>query len=113
MDILFDCLASVIHDPLQFLFTESLCLVLSSFAPLPLHFKHILLPFIIIKPNSLPLLLESKSLPADWASAVPVEVIVTTICEYSSSPTRFTLKMQTKYEQQDRHLSSHPCRQVG
>ena len=78
MDILFDCLVSVIHDPLA----ESLCLVLSSFAPLPLHFKHILL---LLKFNSLPLLLESKSLPADWASAVPVEeVIVSTICEYCS-----------------------------
>ena len=106
-------LLSVIHDPLQILFTESFYLVLSSFAPLPLHFKHILLPFIIIKPNSLPLLIESKSLPADWASAVPVEVIVTTICEYCSSPTRSTLKMQTKYEQEGRHLSSHPCRQAG
>ena len=86
MDILFDCLVSVIHDPLQFLFTESLCLVLSSSAPLLLHFKHILLLLLtIIKSNSLPLLLESKSLPADWASAVPVEeVIVSTICEYCS-----------------------------
>ena len=85
--ILFDCLVSVIHDPLQFLFTESLCLVLSAFAPLPLHFKHILLLLTITKPNYLPLLLESKSLPADWASAVPVKVIVSTICEYCSSPT--------------------------
>ena len=50
-------LLSVIHDPLQFLFTESLYLVLFSFAPLPLHFKHILLLIIIIKPNSFPLLL--------------------------------------------------------
>ena len=42
-----------------------------------------ILLLLLLKSNSLPLLLDSKSLPADWASAAPVEVIISTICEYA------------------------------